>query len=95
MVQRCGMHPLQAVAAVSVNAARTTPHPSGIPHGIIAEGAAANFNIVDGEHWESMALRPSSSPFSATVLNGQFIRIDCICINSLLYLLNTNQMKYR
>ena len=73
MVQRCGMHPLQAVAAVTVNAARTTPHPSGMPHGVIAEGAAANFNIVDGEHWESMVLRPSSSPFSATVLNGQFL----------------------
>jgi imidazolonepropionase len=73
MVQRCGMHPLQALAAVSVNAAKTTPHPSGLPHGIIAEGAAANFNIIDGHHWESMVLRPSSSPFSATVLNGDFI----------------------
>ena len=73
MVQRCNMHPLHALAAVSINAAKTTPHPSGLPHGVIAEGAAANFNIIDGEHWESMVLRPSSTPFSATVLNGQFI----------------------
>ena len=73
MVQRCGMHPLHAVAAVTMNAARTTPHPTGHPHGVITEGGVANFNILDGDHWESMVLRPSTTPFSATVLNGQFI----------------------
>ena len=72
MVQRCGMHPLHAVAAVTVNAAETSPHPSGLQHGAITEGGVANFNIVDGEHWESMVLRPSSTPFAGTVLNGTF-----------------------
>ena len=73
MVQRCGMHPLHALAAVTVHAAKTSPHPSGMEHGVISEGGVANFNIVDGPHWESTVLRPSASPFSATVLNGQFI----------------------
>ena len=38
MVQRCGMHPLDALAAVSVRAGKTTPHPSGRPHGVLEEG---------------------------------------------------------
>ncbi len=73
MVQRCGMHPLDALASVTVRAGKTTPHPSGRPHGVLEEGAVANFNIVDGPHWESIALRPSTTPFSGTVLDGQFI----------------------
>ena len=73
MVQRCGMHPLHALAAVTVQAAQTSPHPSGLDHGVIVEGGVANFNIVDGPHWESTVLRPSASPFLATVLGGQFI----------------------
>ena len=73
MVQRCNMHPLNAIEAVSSSAARTTPHPSGLPHGVIAEGAIANFNIVDGPNWEAVCLRPSGTPFSATVLQGQFL----------------------
>ncbi|MEG3601171.1 MAG: imidazolonepropionase [Candidatus Thermoplasmatota archaeon] len=73
MVQRCGMNPLLALEAVTASAAKTTPHPSGRPHGVLKEGAVANFNIVDGPHWEAVCLRPSGSPFSATVLNGQFI----------------------
>lgn len=73
MVQRCGMHPLNALAAVTVRAGKTTPHPSGRPHGVLEDGAVANFNIVDGPHWESIALRPSATPFAATVMGGQFI----------------------
>lgn len=73
MVQRCGLHPLAALAAVTVNAARATQHPSGLAQGQLVEGAVANFNIIDGPHWESMMLRPSSSPFSGTVLNGHYI----------------------
>ena len=73
MVQRCNVHPLKAIEAVTASAAKTTPHPSGLAHGVIAEGAVANFNIVDGPHWEAMCLRPSASPFSATVLDGNFI----------------------
>lgn len=73
MVQRCGVHPLNALRAVTVNAARTTPHPSGLVHGRIVEGGVANLNVVDGPHWEAFALRPTGTPFSATILNGQFI----------------------
>lgn len=73
MVQRSQVHPLKAIEAVTVSAARTTPHPSGLPHGVIAEGAVANFNIVDGPNWEAMCLRPSGTPFAATVLGGQFL----------------------
>jgi imidazolonepropionase len=73
MVQRCGVHPLNALRAVTVNSARTTPHPSGLVHGRIVEGGVANLNVIDGPHWEAFALRPTGSPFSATVLNGQFI----------------------
>ena len=73
MVQRCNVHPLKAIEAVTASAAKTTPHPSGLAHGVIAEGAVANFNIVDGPHWEAMCLRPSASPFSGTVLDGNFI----------------------
>ena len=73
MVQRCGVHPLDALRAVTVNAAKTSPHPTGLVHGQIKEGAVANLNILQTEHWESVCLRPTGSPFSATVLNGQFI----------------------
>ena len=73
MVQRCGVHPLDALRAVTVNAAQTTPHPSGLVHGQIVEGGVANLNVVDGPHWEAVTQRPTGSPFSATVLNGQFI----------------------
>ena len=73
MVQRCGMHPLVALAAITVNAAKTTPHPSGASHGTIVEGGVANFNIVDGPNWEAVTLSPSDTPFSGTVLNGQYI----------------------
>lgn len=73
MVQRCGLHPLSALAAVTVNAAQVTQHPSGMVQGQLVEGAVANFNIVDGPNWESMMLRPSSTPFSGTVLNGHYI----------------------
>ena len=73
MVQRCGVHPLEALAAVTVRAAKITPHPSGKEHGVLAPGAIANFNIVDGPNWEAIALRPSSTPFSGTVLRGNYL----------------------
>jgi len=73
MVQRCGVHPLAALGAVTVRAAETTPHPSGRVHGQIIEGSVANLNIVDGKNWESVVLRPTGTPFSATILNGQHI----------------------
>ncbi len=73
LVQRCNLHPIEALKAVTVTAAKSTPHPSGHRHGQLMAGAVANLNIVDGPHWEAVALRPTGSPFKATVLNGQFI----------------------
>ena len=73
MVQRCGVHPLDALAAVTVRAGEISPHPTGKNHGVLTAGAVANFNIVDGPHWEAIALRPSSTPFSGTVLNGNYL----------------------
>ncbi len=73
LVQRCNLHPIEALKAVTVQAAKSTPHPSGHRHGQLMAGAVANLNIVDGPHWEAVALRPTGSPFKATVLNGRFI----------------------
>ena len=73
MVQRCGVHPLEALRATTVNAAKSTPHASGRAHGCIVEGGVANLNIVDGLHWEAVTLRPTGTPFCATILEGQFI----------------------
>jgi imidazolonepropionase len=73
MVQRCGVHPLEVLRATTWNAAQSTPHPTGRPHGCIVEGGVANLNIVDSPHWEAVALRPTGTPFAASVLEGQFI----------------------
>ena len=71
MVQRCGLNPLDALFAVTAQAARSTPHPSGNPHGRISIGSVANFNVLDSPHWESWALQPSHTPFHSTVLEGE------------------------
>ena len=53
LVQRCNVDPLAALVAASRNPSETTPHPSGLQHGRIEVGSAANINILDSEHWES------------------------------------------
>ena len=73
MVQRCGMNPLDALFAVTAQAARSTPHPSGNLHGRLSVGAVANFNVLDSPHWESWALQPSHTPFHSTVLEGEVL----------------------
>jgi len=73
MVQRCNMHPLQALYAITAGAADTTPHPTGQIHGRLVEGAVANLNIVDGPFWEAVTLQPTGTPFKASILNGHFI----------------------
>ena len=72
LVQRCNVDPLAALVAASRNPSETTPHPSGLQHGRIEVGSAANINILDSEHWESWCLKPSHSPFIATIINGKF-----------------------
>ncbi len=72
MVQRCGMNPLDSLYAVTAQAARSSPHPSGNPHGRLSVGSVANINILDSPHWESWALKPSHTPIHSTVLQGEF-----------------------
>ncbi len=73
LVQRCEIDPLASLAACTRNSAETSPHPSGLVHGRIQEGAIANLNILDSKHWESWCLRPGSTPFSATMIEGELI----------------------
>jgi len=73
LVQRCNVNPLDALVAVTRNPATTTPHSSGVDHGMLKEGAAANINVVDSRHWEKWALTPGHTPFWKTILNGEVI----------------------
>ena len=73
LVQRNEIPPITALAACSVNSAFTTPHPSGLEHGVIKEGSIANINILDSPWWESWCLQPGHTPFHATMLEGQMI----------------------
>lgn len=72
VVQRCSVDPLAALVASTVNPSFTTPHPSGMRHGVIAPGAVANLNILTSKHWESWCLTPGTSPFAANLLDGNF-----------------------
>ena len=78
MVQRAGVHPLEALKAVTCRAASTSPHPSGLEHGVIREGAVANLNVLSSPHWESWSLQPSHSPVWSTMLEGEFIQHDSL-----------------
>ncbi len=73
LVQRNDISPISALAACTRNSAITTPHPSGLIHGQIREGAIANLNIIDGPWWQSWCLQPGHSPFAATILEGELI----------------------
>tara|TARA_Y100001954_G_scaffold2023_1_gene2763 strand:- start:1014 stop:2216 length:1203 start_codon:yes stop_codon:yes gene_type:complete len=72
-VQRNGMSPYDALYCVTRQAARSTPRSDGIEHGVIKEGAIANFNILKSRHWESWCMTPSSSPVHSTCLEGEYI----------------------
>ena len=72
-VQRNGMTPYDVLDCVTRQAARSTPRADGIDHGIIKEGAIANFNILKSSHWESWCMTPSSSPVHSVCLEGQYI----------------------
>lgn len=73
LVQRCGVHPLNALIGATRNPAETTPHPTGQTHGRIEVGAVANFNVLDSPYWEAWCLQPSESPIRATCLRGELI----------------------
>ena len=76
LVQRCGIDPLVALTASTINPSFTTPHPSGMQHGCINIGAVANLNILHSKSWESWALQPGTNPFCSTMLNGQLLNND-------------------
>ena len=73
LVQRNEISPIIALAACTVNSAKTTPHPSGLAHGKIEVGSVANLNIVNSENWEAWCLQPGMSPFESTMVNGNMI----------------------
>ena len=66
---RLNIDPIAALAAVTRNAACTTPHSHG-QHGVIAEGALANFSELQSEHLESWCQSPGESGIKKTWLNG-------------------------
>ena len=72
-VQRNGMSPYDALYCVTRQAARSTPRADGVEHGVIKEGAIANFNILKSRHWESWCMTPSGSPVHSTCLEGAYI----------------------
>ena len=73
LTQRCGVDPLAALAACTINPAFTTPHNSGLEHGKIAPGAIANLNVLQSEQWESWCLTPGHSPIFSTMLEGKYL----------------------
>ena len=73
LVQRNDISPITSLAACTRNSAETTPHPSGLKHGQICEGAIANLNIVNSPFWEAWCLQPGHSPFESTMLAGEMI----------------------
>jgi len=72
-VQRIGITPYDALYSMTRHAAKSTPREDGLEHGIIKEGAVANFNILSSRHWESWCMTPSSSPVHSVCLEGQLI----------------------
>jgi imidazolonepropionase len=74
LVQRCKVDPLAALVAATRNPSETTPHPSGLQHGRIEVGTIANINILDSKYWESWCMKPSHSPFLATMIEGEIVK---------------------
>lgn len=72
-VQRCGLHPLIALGAVTVNPSKTLERKDGLEQGKLSTGSVANFNILNSPFWESWALQPGMSPIQSTVLEGKLI----------------------
>ena len=72
-VQRNFMSPYDALSCVTRNAAISTPRADGIEHGVLRDGAIANFNILNSKHWESWCMTPSSSPIHSVCLEGEHI----------------------
>ena len=73
-VQRCGLDPLIALSAVTVNPAKTLDRNDGLEQGVIKEGGICNLNILNSEFWQAWALQPGISPVETTILEGNIIQ---------------------
>ena len=73
-VQRCGLDPLIALSAVTVNPAKTLDRNDGLEQGVIKEGGICNLNILNSEFWQAWALQPGISPVETTILEGNVIQ---------------------
>jgi|TARA_B100001540_G_scaffold316691_1_gene347243 imidazolonepropionase len=69
-VQRLGINPLATLCAASRNAGESVVHRTEKQHGMIKEGYVANINILNGEKWQGWCLQQGTSPFKATILEG-------------------------
>lgn len=76
VTHRMGVDPLAALVAVSRNPATTFQRDDGLAHGIIAEGAAANLNVLWGTEIDGWCQTPGQSPFTSTMLDGKIIKHD-------------------
>jgi imidazolonepropionase len=72
-VQRLGIDPLAILCAATRNASETVIHRTEKPHGMIKKGYVANMNIVNGKRWEGWCLQFGTSPFKATILQGDTV----------------------
>ena len=70
---RMGIDPMTALVACTRNPATGMPREDGLHHGIIAEGAAANLNVLRGLHVEGWCQTPGIAPFSLTMIDGYMV----------------------
>lgn len=73
VTHRMGIDPLAALVAVSRNAATTLPREDGLIHGVIAEGAIANLNVLWGTEIDGWCQTPGQSPFCSTMIDGEML----------------------
>jgi len=72
-VQKLGINPLATLCGATRNAGTSVLHRTEKQHGIIKEGYVANINVVNGTKWEGWCLQQGSSPFKATILEGETV----------------------
>jgi len=71
VTHRLNINPIAALVAVTRNPATTMKRADERAHGIIAEGASANLNILRGTKIEGWCQTPGDTPFASTICNGE------------------------
>jgi imidazolonepropionase len=74
VTHRMNIDPLAVLVAVTRNPATTLVRDDELAHGIIAEGASANLNILRGTKIDGWCQTPGDTPFSATMCNGKIVK---------------------